>query len=660
MKIKNLQLILIAFITFNLQFLSQKTIAQVSFSPLTNFSCGPGPISITNADFNGDSKTDLAIAAGQANVGGNSVSVLLGDGLGGFATAINFGNTVLSNFITSADFNQDNIVDLATTDANQNSVSVFIGIGNGTFNSALSFSLIGDSSGITGNTPISLISADFNLDGNADLATANAGGSGSVSVLLGDGTGNFNSVNTFTAGWAPYSIVSADFNADGNADLAVACQDISNNVAIFLGNGSGGFSSATYSTIGGYPHTIITNDFNGDSKPDLAIGYQYNTNKKVVVLLGNGTGGFSAATPSTVSSDPYSLTSTDFNFDGKIDLAVTLRYGGSVSVLIGNGMGNFGTPTEFTVGLDPWGIINADFDSDGKSDLAVTNYTSNNVSILLNNTTPPISPICIVSVDSTLTHNIIVWEKTNLNMAVIDSFIVYREITTNNYQPIGVVSSDSLSTFDDFSANPSTTGYRYKIKSKNVQGLESPLSDYHNTIYLSNTGANFNWTPYQIENNTTPVSTYSVFRDNNSTGNFVLIGNTTGNQFGYTDVNFSSFPNASYYVEAVMTAGSCSPTRNGFTASRSNMKNFGTVGIQQLNNFTSINIYPNPTDNSLNISGITGRTMLRLYDVVGKLVLEKEVESNTILNTSQLAEGVYTLLTESKMGRSFNKVVISR
>ena len=273
---------------------------------------------------------------------------------------------------------------------------------------------------------------------------------------------------------------------------------------------------------------------------------------------------------------------------------------------------------------------------------------------------PPTPSICLVTVDSTLTHNLLVWEKTNLNMTAIDSFIVYREITTNNYQRIASVVHDSLSIFNDLTANPANTGYRYKLKSKNAHGVLSLFSNYHNTIYLTNSGGNFSWTTYQIENNTTPVSTYNVYRDDNSTGNFVLIGFTTGNQFGYTDIQYSSFPNASYYVEAVMAGGVCSPTRADYATSRSNVKHFGTAGVQQFKHNSTIKIYPNPSTNVLNITGIVEKTIIRMYDVVGKLVIEKEVESNTTINTNLLTEGVYTLLTENKIEKTFNKVVINR
>jgi|GEM_PF-960619 len=272
---------------------------------------------------------------------------------------------------------------------------------------------------------------------------------------------------------------------------------------------------------------------------------------------------------------------------------------------------------------------------------------------------PPTPPICMVTVDSTLSHNLLIWEKTNLNMAAIDSFVVYREANSNIYQRIGAVSKSALSSFDDFSADPAVKGYRYKLRCKNIHGALSLLSAYNNSIYLSNVGADFSWTPYLVENSQGYVSSYNVLRDDNSTGNFQIIGNTSVNQLAYTDANFASYPNAQYYVEALLTAGSCQPTRSGFSGSRSNVKHFGISGIQQLNDHQVISIYPNPAGNTLNVTGITSKTMLRLYNIVGELVLEKEVDNNIAINTSQLNEGIYTLLMESKINRSFNKVLIS-
>jgi len=73
-----------------------------------------------------------------------------------------------------------------------------------------------------------------------------------------------------------------------------------------------------------------------------------------------------------------------------------------------------------------------------------------------------------------------------------------------------------------------------------------------------------------------------------------------------------------------------------------------------------ITIYPNPVSNSINISGITTKTTIKMYDVFGKLVMQKETESNIILNTDQIAQGIYTLETESNAGRAVNKIIINK
>lgn len=642
MKIKNLHLILI-FSTLNFQFLTQSAQAQASFSAAASFPVGSNPISVISADFNGDGNADLAVV----NNVSNNVSVLLGDGEGSFGIATNFAVSSSPYSVTSTDFNGDEKPDLAVANYGSNKVSVLLGDGTGSFGVAINFTV--------GISPTSVTSADFNTDGNADLAVSSLYNN-IVSILIGDGLGGFITTNDFPVGYHPVSITSTDFNGDGNGDLAMACE--SSSISVLLGNGTGSFSAASNFAVGVYPTTVISADFNEDGKVDLATANQITS--KISVLLGNGLGSFAATTYFEVGSGSYSLFCADFNADDNADLVVSNHNNNHLSILLGDGLGNFGTATSFSVGSSPRSVISGDFNGDSKADLAVVNSIENNVSILLNNFIPGGPPICLVTVDPTLTHNIVVWEKTNLDIAAIDSFIVYREITTNNYQRIGAVSSNSLSFFDDFSANPASTAFRYKLKNKNNQGVESLFSDYHNTMYLTHAGADFSWTPYQIENNTSPVSAYNVFRDDNATGNFQSIGSTTGNQLGFTDVNYYSYPNASYYVEAVMITGNCQPTRSDFVASRSNVKYLGIAGAQQLKSPSLINIYPTPTDNTLNISGITGKTTLQLYDVVGKLLIEKEVENNTSISIIQLAEGIYTLFSDNITGRTFNKVVISR
>src|SRR5262249_46898934 len=74
---------------------------------------------------------------------------------------------------------------------------------------------------VNGQIPVGVATADFNLDGKPDLATANQT-TNNVSVLLGNGSGNYPTAVTFPAGTNPSSVAAADFNRDGKPDLAVS------------------------------------------------------------------------------------------------------------------------------------------------------------------------------------------------------------------------------------------------------------------------------------------------------------------------------------------------------------------------------------------------------------------------------------------------------
>ncbi len=346
---------------------------EMAFGTPTNFSVGTSPVSVTVGDFNGDGKSDLAVA----NYNSNNVSVLLGTGTGSFGAATNFtvGNGPAS--VTVGDFNGDGKSDLATANLNSNNVSVLLGTGTGSFGTATNFSV--------GINPRSVTVGDFNGDGKSDLAVANRYGN-NVSVLLGTGTGSFGTATNFTVGSYPWSVTVGDFNGDGKSDLAVA-NIVSSNVSVLLGTGTGSFGAATNFTVGSSPYSVAVGDFNGDGKSDLATA---NFNSNVSVLLGTGTGSFGAATNFTVGTAPRSVTVGDFNGDGKSDLAVANANSSNVSVLLGTGTGSFGAATNFTVGNGPISVRVGDFNGDGKSDLATTNGSGYNVSVILN-TTPKIT-----------------------------------------------------------------------------------------------------------------------------------------------------------------------------------------------------------------------------------------------------------------------------
>jgi hypothetical protein len=278
----------------------------------------------------------------------------------------------------------------------------------------------------TGNEPAAGATADFNGDGKPDLAILDSY-TNSISILLGHGDGTFAQGTTIdgigTIPCIPYpvnqrsncSVVTGDFNHDGNADLA-ATSDFDNTVIILLGDGKGGFAPASGSpiTVGNFPETVRIGDFNNDGLLDLVVAN--GKDNTVSILLGHGDGTFAPAigSPVLVGGFPFFVAVADFNGDGSADVAVSNADDSTVSILLGNGDGTFtqapGSPIP-GFNYNPAQVVAADFNGDGIPDLAVANFTpidqtppedaqKSNVSILLGKgdgtfTAAPGSPITV-------------------------------------------------------------------------------------------------------------------------------------------------------------------------------------------------------------------------------------------------------------------------
>ncbi len=237
----------------------------------------------------------------------------------------------------------------------------------------------------TGTYPWSVAVGDFNTDGRQDLAVVNSS-SGTVSILLGDGAGNFSAAANFTPGSAPVSVAIGDFDGDGKQDLAVANFN-SSNVSILLGDGAGSFSLAKNFPVAADPLSVAVGDFNGDGRQDLAVAHNEFAGT-VSILLGDGTGNFSPATKFSAHSYPWSVVVGDFNGDGIQDLAVANSDSNDVSILLGDAKGNFGPPFDFGLPYGSGGVVSVavgDFNGDGKQDLAAANTLSDEVWLFLRN-----------------------------------------------------------------------------------------------------------------------------------------------------------------------------------------------------------------------------------------------------------------------------------
>jgi hypothetical protein len=353
--------------------------ATLNFATLPSIEVGAGAQSLAVGHFTSSGFADLAVVTS----GTNQVSVLLGNGKGGFTMSGPFATGHNPQAVALGDFNGDGSLDMAVVNENDNTVSIFIGDGTGNFKTpAPTYTLQ------SGVGPVALVTADLDGDGILDLAVVNQldhstacggpmGGQGSISFLQGKGDGTFTQFSTqsiliagstelvipgtlspFCLAVPASSIVAGLFNLGGPGmpDLVV-------NNGAFVSSGC---------PLGDGTVTILTNEFL--------------PNNLTASSPAGATGGLAFGTNSfCVGKTPSGLAAGDFNLDGNLDLAVANFGDGTVTILIGKGDGTFQpSPNTFAVteGLGPVSIAVGDFNVDGNDDLIVAGQGSDNVSLL--------------------------------------------------------------------------------------------------------------------------------------------------------------------------------------------------------------------------------------------------------------------------------------
>ncbi len=295
-----------------------------------------------------------------------------------------------------ADFDGDHKRDLAVTREDVNLVSILLGDGSGQFPNSSDYS--------TGPAPTSIVAVDLNGDHKTDLIIADQatmGGQsppfGSVSVLLGNGDGTFQAHVDYGTGVSP-TLSTADFNGDGIPDLAIGSQTHPDligfaEVAIVLGNGDGTFPGSAYPSHTSLT-TLATADVNRDGKRDLVAGYFAPPDQSISVLLGGGDGTFQPPADYPGTDGTQSLVTADFNRDGKQDIAVASN--NEVAVFPGRGDGTFPDHNDISNCTAPTNVITGDFNGDGIPDM-VTTCAEADVSVLLGHGDGSFAPFRIFS-----------------------------------------------------------------------------------------------------------------------------------------------------------------------------------------------------------------------------------------------------------------------
>ncbi len=219
--------------------------------------------------------------------------------------------------------------------------------------------------------------ADYNLDGNVDLAMPGVNG---IYITYGRANGTFDAPPVIRSGLTTgYSVV-ADFNEDGAPDIFTSGTD---GLQLLLGKGNGTFASpAGVQTSPPVPldygafAMLYMGDFNGDKHQDvIALGTGSHPPQ---LLLGRGDGTFQDPLPIAGALPVNSYAVADVNRDGRDDLvSVTsdpASATGTVDVFLSNGDGTFNPIATtlpgngYSYGLPTF----ADFNGDGKPDLLVS------------------------------------------------------------------------------------------------------------------------------------------------------------------------------------------------------------------------------------------------------------------------------------------------
>ena len=328
--------------------------SSAGFKVATSIVLESPPFGVATADFNGDGHLDL-VAIPNSSI--SSVTVLYGrGGTEKFGPPTDFPAGARAETVDVADINGDGKPDVvATLDSFAQPLgrmSILLNDGTGKFAAPKIVSMQGDP-----NRPVF---GDVNNDGKLDIVTGLFTGTtdGRVAVLLGDGAGNFSQAPN-----SPFStlsrnsaaVVIGDFNEDGKRDLAVPGPQ--SGVDILLGDGTGAFAAGVNTPINGAFSFFLTGgDFNGDGHLDLLSEFR--------IILGTGTGSFSAPIVVDLPDNTFSALARDLNNDGHLDLVASSTAG--LTILLGNGTGNMVRGKSYTSGVADFG----DFNEDGKLDIA--------------------------------------------------------------------------------------------------------------------------------------------------------------------------------------------------------------------------------------------------------------------------------------------------
>ena len=246
---------------------------------------------------------------------------------------------------------------------------------------------------------LNMAMGDLDDDGKSDLVTVNFSAN-TISVLRNTSTSgsvSFAAKVDVATNTNPRGIAIGDLDGDGKPEVVITNFN-SNNVSIYRNTSTSGsisFAAKVDFATGTGPRSVTISDFDGDGKPDLAIAHSGNV---MSVLRNISTSGSLSFLPKidfalTAGNSSVAINSVDIDGDGKIDIAIinnglnTVSVFRNISAIGVIDASSFATKVDFATGVSPFSLSNGDLDGDNKPDLAIANFSGQSISVLRNNTT---------------------------------------------------------------------------------------------------------------------------------------------------------------------------------------------------------------------------------------------------------------------------------
>lgn len=383
---------------------------------------GNEPVDITSGDIDGDGDLDLAVA----NLSGGSFTILYNDGSGGFSQREEVplpDDRKAPDTIALADFNGDSRLDVALGILSEvdplmrqfvdQGMLVLIAQPEGGY--AHTYMEIEGSPGL-------VVPIDHDGDGSMDIALANLGildfsnpfsiavqGAG-VDLYLNQGDGTFVLDKKIETEGSVSPIEFVDVDGDKILDVVATNQGGLNaltgqlegfNITIILNDGAGNLVPSNVLTCSTFPFAAVARDFDGDGDFDVIAAEQ-----GVATLMGvipesagigywwnQGDGTFSDETYIREQGVPTMIKAADLDGDGDQDFVLTNSgmdivdgspVNPALTVFENDGAGTFERVVVLAAGEEPNGMVVGDWDGDGAPDIAVMSKGNNLVNVFMN------------------------------------------------------------------------------------------------------------------------------------------------------------------------------------------------------------------------------------------------------------------------------------